>query len=342
MSLRERQRQPRARRSRFRAGTLVRVRTAEQIAATLDDDGTLDGLPFMPEMTAGCGQTFVVRSSAHKTCDSITLSGLRGMDATAHLEGMHCDGSAHGGCQSRCPLFFKDAWLEPASVGEDDPPPRRSEELERKAARSVLAGGRDPSLGTYSCQGTSILSATISLPFWWPRQYWDDVRSGNISAGALLRGLPVIVFNKFQYLSRRVLPERLRFRGGRLHPNIAGTLERTPDVRLGIEPGETVDIRSHAEILGTLDELGRNRGLAFDVDMVPFCDRRATVRHRVQRRIDERTGELVQINNPCLVLDGVACPGRYHRFCPRALDCYWREAWLAPVPGADAPTGGEA
>jgi hypothetical protein len=284
----------------------------------------------MPEMTGFCGQTFVVRASAHKTCDSVTLTGLRGMDRAVHLEGMHCDGAAHGGCQSRCPLFFKDAWLEPAAVGEDDPRPVHSatEELARKAARSVSSRGRDPSRGTYSCQGTSIPEATVPLPFWWLRQYWDDVRSGNITLRELLLGLPVIAFNKFQYLSRRVLPERLRLRAGRLYPNVTGTAVRTPDIRLGIADGETVEVRSHAEILGTVDELGRNRGLAFDVDMVPFCGDRATVRHRVTRRIDEQTGALVELRNPCLVLDGVACRGRYHRFCPRALDCYWREAWL--------------
>ena len=194
-------------------------------------------------------------------------------------------------------------------------------------------GGRDPDHGTYSCQATEILSATTPLPFWSPRQYWDDVRSGNISLRTLLRGLPVIIFNKFQNFSRRALPPRLRINGGRVYPEVTGKLEQTPDVRLGIEPGESVEIRSQPEILETLDAGGRNRGLAFDIDMVPFCGTRATVHHRVQVRIDERTGELVRMKNPCLVLDGVACQGVYHRFCPRALDAYWREAWVKRTNG---------
>lgn len=90
------------RRSRYSAGDLVRIRSAEEIAATLDDHGTLDALPFMPEMAAFCGRTFTVRSSAHKTCDSANQSGLRSMNAAVHPKGLHCDGSAHGGCQSRC------------------------------------------------------------------------------------------------------------------------------------------------------------------------------------------------------------------------------------------------
>jgi hypothetical protein len=58
------------------------------------------------------------------------------------------------------------------------------------------------------------------------------------------------------------------------------------------------------------------------------------VHHRVSRRIDERTGQLVVLGNPCVVLDGVACRGRYRRFYPRALDSYWREAWLEREAGA--------
>jgi hypothetical protein len=317
------------RRSRYRAGSLVRVRSAEEIAATLDEHGTLDGLPFMPEMTRYCGTTFRVRSSAHKTC--AYQVGLRGMAGASHLEGLHCDGSAHAGCQSRCPLYWKDAWLEPAGEPGRRAPSTSNGELERKAWRSLRVRGRDPDSGTYSCQGTEVLQASVPLPFWAVRQYWDDVRSGNVSLGALLRGLPVLVFNRYQSLSRRLLPARLRIRGGRLYPEVVGTQTQTPDVRLGLADGEEVRIRTHAEILGTLDPGGRNRGLGFDLDMAPFCGERARVHHRVQVRIDENTGEVTRVRNPCLVLDGLACRGRYHRFCPRGLDMYWREAWLRRV-----------
>jgi hypothetical protein len=37
-------------------GEVVRVRTASEIFATLDDRGALDGLPFMPEMLKYCGR----------------------------------------------------------------------------------------------------------------------------------------------------------------------------------------------------------------------------------------------------------------------------------------------
>lgn len=41
-------------------GQLVQVRELPDVLATLDSDGKLDGLPFMPEMAALCGQTFRV------------------------------------------------------------------------------------------------------------------------------------------------------------------------------------------------------------------------------------------------------------------------------------------
>jgi hypothetical protein len=310
-------------RSRYRAGQRVRVRRAEEIAATLDPDGTLGGLPFMPEMARFCGASFTVRSSAHKTCTP--LRGIRGMNAAVHLEGVRCDGSAHGGCQSRCALFWKDAWLEPAD-GPGEAGDRG--ELLRRAGRSLVLRGRDPAAGSYACQATELVEATYPLPFWAPSQYVDDVRSGNVGLREVLRALPVVAFNKFQTFSRRALPARLRIRGGRLYPTVVGTRAETPDVRLGLEPGEEVEIRSHAEILDTVDANGLNRGLAFYPDMVPWCGARSTVHHRVETRLDEETGEVRHIHSPCLVLDGVVCRGRYHRFCPRELDIYWREAWL--------------
>ena len=40
--------------SQFRAGDLVEIRSREEILATLDEHGRLDGMPFMPEMLAFC------------------------------------------------------------------------------------------------------------------------------------------------------------------------------------------------------------------------------------------------------------------------------------------------
>ena len=44
----------------LRPGETVQVKSASEILATLDSEGKLDGLPFMPEMLEYCGQTFTV------------------------------------------------------------------------------------------------------------------------------------------------------------------------------------------------------------------------------------------------------------------------------------------
>src|SRR5262245_23772237 len=105
--------------SRFRAGDLVEVRSKAEILATLDAHGRLDGMPFMPEMLAFCGRQLRVRAVAHKTCDTATQSWTgRRLSTTVHLEGAFCEGSAHGGCQAECALYWRDAWLK--RVGESD------------------------------------------------------------------------------------------------------------------------------------------------------------------------------------------------------------------------------
>jgi hypothetical protein len=42
------------------------------------------------------------------------------------------------------------------------------------------------------------------------------------------------------------------------------------------------------------------------------------VLRRVERIIDERTGRLLRLKRPGIVLEDVTCRGAYHRCCPRA------------------------
>ena len=53
-------------------GDWVEVRSKEEIFATLDENGHLEGLPFMPQMTQYCGQRFQVFKRAGKTCSEVT------------------------------------------------------------------------------------------------------------------------------------------------------------------------------------------------------------------------------------------------------------------------------
>ena len=97
-------------------------------------------------------------------------------------------------------------------------------------------------------------------------------------------------------------------------------------------------MRSRGEIGRTLDENGRNRGLAFDWEMLPHCGRTYRVQDRVERFIDENTGTMIELKNECLILEGVVCSGDLSAgrwFCPRAIYPFWREDWLERADGAN-------
>ena len=59
----------------MRSGDVVRLRQPAEILATLDDQGTLDGVPFMPEMLQYFGRRFTVSTRVEKICDTIAATG---------------------------------------------------------------------------------------------------------------------------------------------------------------------------------------------------------------------------------------------------------------------------
>lgn len=322
-------------------GDVVRVRSAEEIAATLDSDGKLDGLPFMPEMLAYCGRTLSVFKRADKTCAG--RGKARRMEDAVHLVGVRCDGSAHDGCQAACLIYWKEAWLERAPMNGAAPlasingssvagsangsavvPP--SDALLPVAATTKTGDGDRV---IYQCQATEVVNATRSLPLWEPRQYVQDVRNWGVSK--LARNLVVSGFNKWQDLSRRYLPAWLRIRGGRRYPLLEGRLMKTPRRTLDLQPGELVRVKSREEIQATLDRNNRNRGLMFDVEMLRYCGKTGRVKQRIERIIDEHTGEMIEFNSDCVTLEGFVCMADYHRLCTRGIYEYFREIWLERV-----------
>src|SRR5271155_5328365 len=108
---------------KLKVGNWVEVRSKEEILRTLDVEGRLDGMPFMPEMFAFCGKRFQVYKRAHKTCDTVFPVRGRRVSEAVHLD-TRCDGASHGGCQASCLIFWKDAWLRPA--GDNSAKPRSS------------------------------------------------------------------------------------------------------------------------------------------------------------------------------------------------------------------------
>lgn len=324
----------------LQAGDFAEVRSREEILATLDRNARLDALPFMPEMFQYCGKRYRVFKRADKTCDTISGTGTRRLFETVHLEGLRCDGQAHGGCQALCLLFWKEAWLRRVSSLSDAVPraaplsePRSSptilppaeqctEEAVLVATRAHLGAGA-PSEERFSCQATELLRATSSLAWWDLRQYARDVRSRNVRVWDLIRGLALGVFNTLQ-----------RRRGGTTYPYIKkGTNLKTPSAILNLRPGELVRVKPLQEIERTLNRRRRNRGLLFDVEEVRYCGNTFRVLARVERIIDEKTGAMLSLPNDCIILEGATCVGDLsvypnRLFCPRSIYPFWREIWL--------------
>jgi len=326
----------------LRAGELIEVRSQEAILATLDDNGELASLPFMPEMLQYCGKQFTVYRVANKLCDTMSASGMRRMRDAVHLGDVRCDGQAHGGCQTACLIYWKEAWLRRPDAPADGVGTRPPHPAARLTVAELYSRSRKPGASNgeelFSCQATELLRAAPELlPFRELGQYARDVRSGNVGIAAVLRAVFVGLFNRLQEFSTRVLPRRLWFREGLRWGFVKGTLTRTPTGTTDLQPGELVRIKSKAEIMATLTKDLRNRGLGFEEEMARHCGREARVLRRVDRCIEEGTGRLLHMKNPCIVLEDTFCEGAYHANCPRSIYAFWREIWLDRVEEAGEP-----
>jgi hypothetical protein len=337
---------------RFKVGQWVEVRSKEEILTTLDAKGQLDGMPFMPEMFQFCGKKFQVYKSAHKTCDTVTMGRGRRVDKAVHLD-TRCDGTGHGGCQAGCLLFWKQAWLKPVELdlgsfasapltnshGTSQRQPAGCTELD--VLSNAFAPRPHDGVPIYTCQATRLPDATAHLPWWNMRQYVDDYTSGNVGLRRMFVGL---MYSAYFNLSQAGIglgrPMRWLYDllsplwGGPEWPRKTGTIPKgnsTPLVTLNLQPGETVRVKSHREILTTLNTDNQNRGMGWDAELVPYCGGTYQVLKRVHKFINEKTGEMQEMKNPGIILDSVVCQGRYsgcRMFCPRSIYSWWREIWL--------------
>jgi hypothetical protein len=301
--------------SEWRAGDWVEVRPLDEILGTLDSEGCLESLPFMPEMIPYCGRRLRIVKVAHKTCDPTGATDLRRMKDAVHLE-PRCEGSHHGGCQAGCLFFWKTAWLkQPGSHQANAARPVCDEAALERATRV----GNEGEI-VYRCQATEIVRATTRLLSIEPMQYFRDVASRNITLAEFLRHAPAIYLEDAKNRLMRLL--------GKTASKGHGVAKRAP---LHLRSGEFAQIRPEEEIPETLDREDRNLGLHFESDMRLYCGEVHRVLGRVERIIDEHNGKMRHIRRDCIVLEGVTCRGlssRHRLFCPRGAVTFWREAWL--------------
>lgn len=297
-------------------GDLVEVRHPSDIIATLDGDGMLDGLPFMPETVPLCGQRFRVAYHVEKTCVDGYRDTFRAFSAgdVVFLDDLRCDGAYHDGCARACRLFWKQAWLE--KVDDEQASPRAVSDAARMLLRSRLKTRNGK--GIYFCQSTALMGATKALSRV-ERLYkiLEDMKVGNRSVGEVIRQITTALGVKVHSLVFGKWP--------------IGALASTPVESLGLKPGDRVEVKSIDEIRATLDADGKNRGLRFTNEMDAFCGKQYVVQRVLDRMILEHTGEMVTVRNS-VILDNVHCRCTFAiGGCHRAENSYWREIWLRRI-----------
>lgn len=94
-------------------GDRVRVRSRDEIRATLSDWNRLNGCGFMEEMWEFCGTEQTVMKKMGRFLDEqdYTLKRVRGNMYL--LEGVICNGTVDWGpCDRSCFFFWREEWLE--------------------------------------------------------------------------------------------------------------------------------------------------------------------------------------------------------------------------------------
>ena len=298
-------------------GEIVEVRPWPEIRATLDEDGCLDGMPFMPEMISLCGQRVRVFRCMHRLFDYRKTRRMRHMDGTVLLLDSVCDGADHGGCEAACHTIWKSAWL------------KRPDKIEGAGGPPALNGAhvglrRAGSLSTLEttvrqrCQLTELHAASRPVGNWSVVNALRPLIAGNVTFSAFIVGWLTHLFNTAQLL-----------RGGVAYPAFdAASPADTNRDGPPLTSGDRVTVRASGAIRATLNDRLMHRGLWFEPDMLKHCNHQYNVESVVTRLIDIVTGELILLKTPAYVLGDAHFSGERQLFNAQYEPLFWRSAWL--------------
>jgi hypothetical protein len=169
------------------------------------------------------------------------------------------------------------------------------------------------------CQSPELLAASSPYPRFLIRLHllsWYKKREGFLGA---LRRVAIALVPGLRTAGRKAA--RVRFREDEIQ---------------NLQSGEWVEVKSRDEILSTLDQDAKHRGLRFVPEMYDFCGRRFRVFKRVEKICIENTPDVRRITNTVLLEGGICQGGGIG--CDRACFHFWREVWLrriSPVHSVD-------
>lgn len=310
-------------RLRLWPGEWVQVRPFTEIAATLDHEGRLDGLPFMPEMISHCGKRFRVFRRVEKIHHYYgpTAPHLRRLQDAVLLDELRCDGTGHGGCQAGCQVIWKEAWLVPSSGAAADSPAPEAADADASRLNAYAKVRSADGEERYACQMTELPTATARLSWRDPRHYWRELRSGNVRPGPFIVAVSLALFNTVQR----------KLRGAEAPYREPTDRKTSPKEVLDLQPGEIVRVKTRRQIEETLNHVSKNRGLWFDREMHRFCGGEFRVASVVRTIVDEASGKALTMGSACIVLAGVSATGEYLGLCPQNELIFWHEIWLERV-----------
>ena len=100
----------------LKKGDIVKVRSSEEIAKTLDENNKFERCEFMETMWQFCGGKYKVFKRVDKILDPWT-NKLRRCKNLVILEGLLCHGDpTHAtACDRTCLYYWNEAWLERVS-----------------------------------------------------------------------------------------------------------------------------------------------------------------------------------------------------------------------------------
>ena len=298
-------------------GDLVEIKSWPEIRSTLDEQGCLGALPFMPEMLAMCGQRAYVFRCAHRLFDYRKTRRMRHMDGTVLLVGAICSGASHGGCEAACHTIWKAAWIRRIERGSSALNAKNAPNRSNPTGDFAILrfGTQAP---RYICQLTQLHTASQPIGNWSAINFLRPLIAGNVTLAAFVVGWMTHLFNEIQHLRRGVT-----------FPSFE---KASLEVRVAEEnrfmAGDHIVVRTPSEIRATLNDQFSNRGLWLEPDMLKHCGRRYSVQAEVSRLIDIVSGEMRTMKTPAYILRDIHFSGERQQFNAQYEPLFWRGAWL--------------
>jgi hypothetical protein len=99
-----------------------------------------------------------------------------------------------------------------------------------------------------------------------------------------------------------------------------------------IQSGDTVVVRSEAEIKNTLNRWRKTRGCTFQIEMYQHCNKEYKVFKKVDYFFDETRQKMCKCND-LFLLEGCYCSGAtaYLKPCQRNCFFFWHSSWISRI-----------